>query len=238
MILRDILSRIETLYNRGVQTDDSRLSKRYIYNKLLTVRALLLTQKSNKKQELSIINYTTLDCVRLIDVDIISCPCLPPIGCKVLRTKYSIPSILSSNKSLLIKYIYNSDYTQQYNISNRQSLNVSKGNKYTKNNVRVLYEDNHLYIYGNKLPKTLNISYVANNPIESLNYPSLCDDTNYKNDCEDCQNNNNNCNLLDMEFPLEEDLIENAIGLIINELQFFSVNIEDKSNNTKEDERR
>ena len=42
MILRDIIQRVLSLYNKGLQSDDNRLKPRHIYNKLITVRSLLL----------------------------------------------------------------------------------------------------------------------------------------------------------------------------------------------------
>ena len=51
----EIIQRIQSMYSKGVESDDSRLRPRHIYNKLLTTTAKLYQQQKNKKQK---INHT------------------------------------------------------------------------------------------------------------------------------------------------------------------------------------
>ena len=53
MLIKEIVQRIQSLYSKGVQSDDSRLSDRHIYNKMITVRSKLISQQHNKKQKIS-----------------------------------------------------------------------------------------------------------------------------------------------------------------------------------------
>ena len=46
-----IVQRIQSLYSKGVESDDTRLMSRHIYNKLLTVRARLISQDAKRNKE-------------------------------------------------------------------------------------------------------------------------------------------------------------------------------------------
>ena len=41
MLVKELVQRIQSLYSKGVQSDDTRLSSPHIYNKLITVRSKL-----------------------------------------------------------------------------------------------------------------------------------------------------------------------------------------------------
>ena len=50
MKTEELIQRVQSLYSKGVQSDDSRLTSRHIYNKLTTVRAKLVTEEAKKNQ--------------------------------------------------------------------------------------------------------------------------------------------------------------------------------------------
>ena len=88
MLVKEIIQRIQSLYSKGVQSSDSRLTARHIFNKVLTVRTKLLSQQSAKKQKISDWNYQTISCVELIEIPPHQCPCIPPLGCELVRSKF------------------------------------------------------------------------------------------------------------------------------------------------------
>ena len=45
MTVGDLIQRVQSLYSKGVESDDSRLTRRHIYNKLLSVRSTLIFNK-------------------------------------------------------------------------------------------------------------------------------------------------------------------------------------------------
>ena len=53
MKIGEIVTRVQSLYSKGVASDDSRLSNRLIYNKMLTVRSRLIVEQAKKKQRIS-----------------------------------------------------------------------------------------------------------------------------------------------------------------------------------------
>ena len=56
----EIIQRIQSLYSKGAQSDDSRLSDRHIYNKLLTLRSKYISQQAKKKQKVNQWNFQVL----------------------------------------------------------------------------------------------------------------------------------------------------------------------------------
>ena len=50
MYIKEVIERIQSLYSKGVSSDESRLSDRHVYNKVLSVRMQLLSQQLKKKQ--------------------------------------------------------------------------------------------------------------------------------------------------------------------------------------------
>ena len=101
MIIKEVIQRVQSLYSKGVESDDTRLSSRHIYNKLLTVRAKLFQEKINKKQFISPYSYSEFNCIELIKVPVHECPCVPPLGCCTLRSKYKFPPILTGSRSAM-----------------------------------------------------------------------------------------------------------------------------------------
>src|SRR5690606_20582736 len=111
MTTGEIIQRIQSLYSKGVNSDDSRLSNRHIYNKLLTVRSRIISQEAKKKQRISSWNYQTIPCIELIKVEAHNCPCIPPLGCQILRSRYPLPKPLSGLSGELIKNVTSIDRT-------------------------------------------------------------------------------------------------------------------------------
>jgi hypothetical protein len=226
MIIREIIQRVSTLYSKGVRSDDSRLSSRYIYNKALSVRALLLSQKSNKKQTISQWNYQTLPCVEMVEIPIIECPCLPPIGCKILKSKYKIPNPLSNLNNILIQSVTSLDGSIIYSQIGWVEKKYKSANKYTGNKPDYFIKDDYLYITHRYGPKVLTIIGIFEDPLKAYDYPSFC------TDCEDCLD----CvSILDKDFPIDAQMVDNLIELVVQEcIEGFSKGREDKSNDSSD----
>ena len=109
MLIAEIIERIQSLYSRGVSSDESRLSDRHVYNKALSVRMQLLAQQIKKKQRISDWNYTVLPCVELIKVPSHECSCLGDLGCDVYRTKFKIPRVMTDANRHYIEFVMSVD---------------------------------------------------------------------------------------------------------------------------------
>jgi hypothetical protein len=225
MITNEILQRIHSLYSKGVQSDDSRLSDRHIYNKVLTVRSKLISQEAKKTQKVNQWNYQTLPCVELIKAPIHECPCLPPIGCQILKSKYPIPKPLTDLNIHLFQSVTNLDGTIIYSEISWENKKYKKGNKYTAFKADFFIKSGHLYITCKSEPKVITITGLFQNPLEAFSYPSFCNE-----DCVDCQD----CESpLDKEFPIDNDMLDTLIDICkVELLEQFSKFPEDKTNNS------
>lgn len=225
MKISEIVSRIQSLYSKGVQSDDSRLSNRLIYNKLLTVRARLISQEAKKKQKISPWNYQTLSCIKLIEVPPHDCPCVPPLGCKILRSEEVLPEPLSGLSGTLIQYVGTIDRSIKIDEISFNAVNSQKGNKYTSNKANYFLHNGYIYITTSHNLKAIMMIALFEDPIKARQFKGLCD-------CEDCQN----CiDYMEEDFPIDNDLTDAMIELSVNELiVMFSQSMEDLTNNSRD----
>jgi hypothetical protein len=222
----EIAQRIESLYSKGVQSDDKRLTYRHIYNKMLTVRSKLISQQARKKQRISQWNYQTIPCIEMIKAPIHECPCLPPIGCEIYKSKEPLPEPLTDLNQHLIQSVTTLDGNIIFSEIGWIEKKYKSANKYTANKPDYFIRNKYLYITQKKGASIITVTGLFEDPWEVQNYPSYCDD------CTDC----NNCESpLDMEFPIDNDMVDTLVEISINELVImFSQSIEDVSNNSRD----
>lgn len=227
MILREILQRIQSAYSKGVSSDDSRLSNRHIYNKLLSVRALLLSREAKAKRKISSWNYMTIPCAEIIEVPSNEeCPCIPETGCSVYRTKHKLPKPIMSLVGHMIKSVTNLNNTIKYTeMSLNQSI-YSKGSKYAKNSNKYILENGYLYIVSKFPPLIVKITMLPEDVAEAHVFKSFCEG-----------NNNDDCgtSILDMEFPIDSSLVDPLIHFTYEELVIgLARSQEDMINNSQD----
>lgn len=223
MTIGEIIQRIQSLYSKGVQSDDTRLSSRHIFNKIVTIRSKLVSQELKKRQKVSQWTYQTLNCVELVKALPHECPCIPPVGCEIMRTKNPIPRPLTNYDSHIIQSVTSVDGTVIFSEMGWNEKKYRKGNKFTKHKPDFYIRNNYIYVTHEIGLKLISITGVFDNPLDVYNFPSLCPD------CPTC-----NCTSpLDMEFPIDNDLIDTLIDMCVPELvQQFSQMVEDKTNNS------
>lgn len=221
----EVIQRVQSLYSKGAQSDDSRLSNRHIYNKLISVRSKLITDRVKKRQIISHLNYQLLPCVELIEAPIHECACVPDLGCVVLRSKYPLPEILTDIDSHLIESVTTLDSKIKIDETTWNALSFEKGNRYTKNSPKYYMRNGYLYLTHNKVLEVLSLSAIFADFIEAENFPSYCPTTTV-----DCTSP------LDKEFPMDHDMIDTAVRLTTDELVLmFSQLKEDKISNASDD---
>jgi len=220
--IKDVIQRVQSLYSKGVESDDTRLTNRHIYHKMTTTRAKLLTQKVNKKQKISQWDLQTLNCVELVKVKPYECPCLPDVGCEILRTKYELPIPITSLTKHFIESVTSLEGSINFAETTWTAKKYKKGNKYTANKPDYYIRENYLYITTSKKLRAISITGLFEDTLEASNYQTICED-----DEEDC------ISFLDMSFPLSKDLIDTLVELIAKELIIaFNQSREDITNNT------
>ena len=204
MKVGEIIQRIQSLYSRGVQSDDSRLTSRHIYNKMVSLRSKLITQEAKQKQKVNDWNYQELPCVELIKASKHECPCLPAIGCTILKSKEPLPKPLTNLHKHLIRAVTSLDGSIVYDPTEWKKLKYRKGNNR----------------HG---PKVLFVELLAEDPLEAENFPSFCGNSS----TEECDNP------LEAKFPIDNDMVDTLVELASAELiSVFKQNTEDLTNTT------
>lgn len=224
----ELIERVQSAYSKGVRSDDSRLSNRHIYSKLKSVRNKLISQQLKKRQKISDWNFIILPCVELIEVEKHDCPCLPPLGCKVYRTKEKLPKVLTNLNKHIIQWVMTIESSKIIDETTREAYLYIAGNKYTKKHLKYILENEYIYVYGEYVPKLIKVKLLPENPIEAYSFPSYC-----KQDCVDCQDD---CeSMLDKVFPIDGDMIEPLLEMSFPELiNIFSQAVQDINNDTSD----
>jgi len=223
--IREIIQRVKSLYSKGVSSDDSRLSSRHIYSILKSSRSIVLKRHKSANNSFSSWDIQDLSCVELIKALPNECPCIPPLGCKILRSKYKIPRPLSVKGKDTIISVSSVNGGVIFSETTWETKKYKKGNKYTGNKPDYFIKNGYLYVTINKDLKIITLLGVFADPIEVQNFISFCPE-----ECEDC-----NCNsYLDSPFPLEETLVSSSIELTLKELDIFFRGTEDISNNSQD----
>lgn len=229
MQLKHLIQRVQSAYSAGLPTDESIISDRLIYSKLLSTRNELLFQKANKKQKISDWNYQTLSCVELIRAPLIECPCIPDYGCVILKTRFPIPEPISKLSGQHIKSITTEDGEITYDLKSWGELKNRKGNKYTNNKPVAFIRDSHLYIMTKIGPTIINIVGLFADPIKAEDFPSFCDQNCSEKECINCTP------MFERDFPIPPDMEEALIKLTIEEIVgVVGQRQEDISNNNQD----
>lgn len=227
MLVEEIIQRIQSLYSKGVQSDDSRLSSRHIYNKLLTVRSRLISQEAKKKQKVSQWNYQVISCIELVSVPAHECPCIPPVGCDILRSKHKLPRPLSGLSGSLIQSVTTIDRLTKINPISINAIKSQAGNKYSKKDLNYFIEDGYLYISTPSKLQVIRVIGLFEDPIAVSKFENFC------NECKECDN----CiDYQKQEFPIDNDMIDVLIEFTVQELiVLFSQSAQDTTNNSVDD---
>jgi hypothetical protein len=226
---KEIINRIQALYSKGVESDETRLSSRHIYSKIKSVRKLLISQQIKKKQKISDWNFSVLPCVELIKVPATECSCLGNLGCDVYRTKYPLPKVLTDFSRHFIEFVMTVENGQRFEEITRQGVLYLKGNKYTANKPKYVFENGHLYFPLKKSPGIVKIKFLAEDALEAKSYPSFCEDCNTEEDCKP---------IYDNTFDLDGELVEPLIQMCVQELiGIFATMSEDTVNDSKDTQR-
>lgn len=225
MKVEEAIQRVQSLYSKGVQSNDTRLTSRHTYSALTSARSLLLRQQFDKNQKISNWNYQILPCVELITAPIHECECIPNNNCSILRTKHKLPKPITGIESSIIKSVASLDGNIIFNESSFETNKYSSGNKYTANKPDYYPRNGYLYITTLKILKAITVNYLADDFIEAYNFPSLCDP------CEGCE-----CqDIMNLEFPIDKSLSRALFQIANEELIIMMKQIgEDKTNDSSD----
>lgn len=204
-------------------SDDATYTEDHIIYLLGKYRAFLLKQRyADIKKQIPESNYQTI-CLDLIEVPAIAGEICE--GGSYLRSTEKIPYLMKLGNPM----VYPIDYYQG-NITyiSREQMRYIGFNKYFQNVIYAsLGPDNYLYFKSSNPQfvylKQAKLTGIFSDPQDAFNLQ--------------CPDNEGNkvCDLLDMEFPIEDALIPPMIELIVKELLGASYRPEDTNNNATDD---
>jgi len=224
MKVEELIQRVQSLYSKGAQSRSTRLMSRHIYNKLLSVRSLLVFQKRNKKQLLSKWNYSVIPCVELELVDPSECDCFVSPGCNLLRSTSKLPKPINDIGGYLIESVTSVDGAIQITETTYLKKNWQVDDKYTSNKPKWFIKDDYLYITITRKLKAVTIVGMFSDFMEVESFVSAC-----------ASDLNETCpiNPFEVEFSIDEELIDPLIELTAKELSAgFRFGYEDRRNDS------
>ena len=224
MKINEAIQRVQSLYSKGVAADDRRLTNRHIYSKLRTVRSRLLYEKINKRQYISSVNYQVLHCVQLVKAPISECPCIPPLGCCIYKTKYPLPTPISGINGHIIRSVTSLDGNIVFSEITWQDKKYKQYDKYTATKPDYFISNEYLYVTAKNDTEVIRIELLLDDPLEGYQFPSYC-----PVEQKDCTS------LYEREFNLDNSMIDALLELTVQSLLVpFNAGVEDSSNNAKD----
>lgn len=203
-------------------SDDSFFTEDHVIFLLNKYRTFLLKQRySDVKKQIPESNYQTI-CLTLSKYNNIDDIC----GTEAyLRSNEEIPNLMKIGSPM----VYPIDYYQgTITYISRERMKYVGYNKYLQNIIYVsLGPDNHLYF------KSSNPQYLY---MEKAKMTGVFEDSEAasKFSCHE-EDENDSCDILDKDFPLESALIPTMLELVVKELLGASYRPEDTENNATDD---
>lgn len=208
MKILELLQRVKSLYDVGVGFDDSRLTYRHIYSTMMSMYHKLLFENYNKNRKVSPFSWYTLHCVELIEVPQNDCPCVPPIGCTILRSKYPLPKILQFGNNLMIQSVSSIDGQMTFAQTTLNKKKYKSGSKFTSKKPDYFIKDNFLFLTVNTKIRLISISALFSDFIEAGKFIEFCDKKNH--DC--CKA------MYEYDIVIDEYLVKPLVQLTAEEL--------------------
>lgn len=209
MKVKEIIQRVQSLYSKGVQSDSTRLSSRHIFSKLVSSRARLIVYKVNKRQQVSQWYYQSLNCVEMIKAPLHECPCVPPSGCTILRSKFPLPKPLTGlTFGHMLQSVSSLEGDTTYSETTWNAKKFKKGSKFTSRKPDYYIRNNYIYITCTTVPKVISIVGLFEDPLVEITQNNYCED----------ENENSCISPLDMNFPVEQDMVDTLVEMAVQEL--------------------
>lgn len=203
-----------------LNSDDAYYTEEHIQFLATKYRAYILKRKYNKfKGFMPLENKSTI-CLDL-EIDHNTQPC---VGTTRLKSKQKIPAILGdTNPQVYTVDFFNGEITYVH----RNRMRYVGNNKWMNNMIYCsIGPDNFLYF------KSVNPQHLY---LKKIKIDAVFSDFSQTLDLKCEEGGEENCEVMDMEFPLEAGLIPALIEFIVKELKGPSYSPEDETNNAKDD---
>ena len=206
-----------------ISSDDAYFTEDHVIFLLSKYRGLLLKQQyKDIKKNIPESNFQTL----CLDVDPV--PAIAGEECEggtYLKSKEKIPFLMN----IAVPRIFAGDYYQgDITYVARERMKYVGYNRWLPNIIYAsIGPDNYLYF------KSFNPQYLY---LERVQFTGVFEDPEKASDPKfNCNKKDNICDILDMNFPLEEALIPQLVQLVVKELSGSIYKPEDNENNGNDD---
>lgn len=153
--------------------------------------------------------FQTLPCVELEEVPIHECPCIPPMGCVVYRSKYKLPKPINGKYGDFLRSVMTLDGRDNISMTTWEAAKYQSGLKYGNNMAMAYIRNRYLYLTINPMEvEVVTVTGLFEDPVEAYDFPGICDDS----DTATCDPP------LDREFPADERLLDGIVAASIAEL--------------------
>lgn len=211
MTIREIISGLRVVIDKGLPTDDSAFTNQYFYHLMKIYRGVLLNEKLKDPTYNYVLNMQTLECIELVATEKNECCEKLPSGCKWLKSKNKIPNTIND----LIYKVYNDRGDSYTRIASESSKSFKRYGFGQTNDYKYLIKNGYLYVPDLNSPKWVKM--------EALFY----DDAAVKSLCGDI------CDLMDTEFPIDDRLLNNMYAMIYDKiLKTYPYFVKDNINDT------
>ena len=196
MTIREIISGIRVVIDKGNPTDDSPFTNQYFYHLMKIYRGVLLNEKLKDPTYNFVLNMQTLECIELVATERNECCEKLPSGCKWLKSKNKIPNTIND----LIYKVYNDRGDSYTRLASESSKSFKRYGFGQVNDYKYIIKNGYLYVPDLNSPVWVKM--------EALFY----DDAAVKSLCGDI------CDLLDTEFPIDDRLLNNMYAMIYEKI--------------------
>lgn len=203
-------------------SDDSTITEEHVLFLMKQYRAVLLQQKILKEGSNSLLQSNQQEvCLTLEKTQAI--PGLDYCNDIYLKSKEEIPALIEGAET----YVYPVDqFSAYFKFVDKNRFKYVGYNKYMANIIYVtLGIDNHLYFKG------LNPQFSY---LNSAKLVGVFEDNEKASELQ-CIKDDETCDIMDKDFPLQSDLIPQLIQQIVQELLAAEYRPEDNNNNAKDD---
>ena len=198
MTLRQIVSDIENIASSGSLPVDFKIDSSQVAFWVNEVRAMLISQAIQKKQDLSDIWIQAITCLELEQVDSSEC-CSITTGCYILKSVQPLPVTIETwMDNTIIKVTKPTG--EIISKSNPFEVNYNKYNKYTGKKSNWYLKNSYLYVTNEQLLETVNVYGIFEDPSDLSEFIN----------CE-----NNSCFGWDSNYPCSLKMANDITNIVL-----------------------
>ena len=201
----ELIQRVLSAFS-GVQSDDSRLRRRHVYNKLISARNMIIEERLKAGLGLSQEFYTVLDFQTIEDSNLSDNELYGLEDCGIKRTECQLPKPYFYRGEPLIKRVSSVDGKVIFDKSDMYTDKYAVFGKFSAKIPRFFYKDGFIYLINVFEQKWIRIVYLM---ADLQDYIS-----------NDCLHPGQCIDITNLDFPVPESDIDRLVGMAIQELQY------------------